>query len=201
MTVTLVSIVPFELNEHKPGMAKEFYKIPATVEGDFTVVLIEDSHYIQRMPATDQTVKVTVTGEDIAKAIIKDFCFSHVASDIDAHPGMFYVNGDLNKAEVKLKHNDKLENIKRIQRNWFIALIKDADDIWEKYHQFSMINERQVYAAKVLKSDRPWNKDADPTSKQMLCPACKSSIHPEAIVCPICNVIIDSDKHKALKFA
>lgn len=202
MDCTIISICPFETIETKP-LAMGYYKIPAAKMGDIEVLLVKDSYYNLPLAATipPKAVRVPVYGEDIARSIIKDFCFTHVASEPNAYPGMMWVKSAVSKEKAKILYREEIENLHAIQTRWFENLVKSADDDWAQYRKHSLINLHQRYAAEALGiTDREWCKSFNPNEGMIKCPACMTPISPEAAICNVCKCVVNAEKLKSLKF-
>src|SRR5438132_14196669 len=100
------------------------------------------------------------------------------------------------------RFSDDLEILWTQQKNWFIKLIKLADDDWEKTRQHKFISDMQRYAAKAVGLERPWiiKPMMLEDNKVIKCLACQSPISPLAIVCPNCKFILDKEKFESLQF-
>lgn len=194
---TVVSICPFETIEQKP-IAKGYFKIPAAPKDDFVVLVIDESFYNIRLPATDNHIKVPVPAHHIARSIVDDFRGSVVESSDNAGPGMMWFDGELTKTEVKLKFKNELELMKNQQEAWFVNLCKRADDDWNRFHQVGLISDHQRYAAKYLNYNPDWLINYNPKEGFVDCPACYSKIDSRAIKCASCGAILN--KEKALQF-
>jgi len=188
---TIVSIFPFDTEEKKPGLANGNFFISGAKEDDFVVYHVRDSFFTMRIPATDNHVNVPIYARVLAKSIVDDFAGSHIASDTEARPGMFWVPGKLDKLQVLSQYKDKLEAAKISQRGWFLNLVKLADDDWNQYHQQGLISEQQRYAARALKYDAPWLVKYDNVSGTKDCPVCYTKIDQRAAKCPQCLAILD----------
>lgn len=198
---TVVSIFPFQTMEFKPGLSNGRFIIPAAPEGDFIVVHISDSFYMERQLGTDRSLKIPVLAEDIAKSIINDFSDTHVGSSDGAKPGMFFVPGKLSKAEILSKHKIELEAAKKSQINWLTNLVALADDDFSRFHQVKMINDTQKYAARFLKLEREWLIDytanLEDANNSTKCEACQTVISKLVVKCASCGYI--RDKVKAME--
>ena len=195
---TIVSVFPFSFTESKPGLNPREFTIAGAVQGDFTILNIADGRFPVYLDADRGSIWVTVPAAELAKSIVDDYCYTHLASNTEAHPGVFYLEGKLTKADVLGKYSDKLASIKNKQNLWMAALIKLADDDWGKYHRHDVITDIQRYAAKISGLTREWSMDFKPENLKP-CVACTTLVSSAAIICPNCRVILDAKKFAELK--
>lgn len=206
---TIVSIVPFVIEEDKPGIYPGHFVIPASVDESPQFLHVGESIYHVEVDE-DRTVTVKCPPTEMARSLVEDYVKATLAYDerLEAQPGIFWMFGKISKMDL-MNNNDlleRLETAKRQQYNWFKRLIEMADDDWEKTRQHRSISDTQRYAAKALKQDRPWIVSLDSIAKQVVdnsasCPVCKSRISTEAIVCPQCKAILKLEEHKKFQFA
>jgi hypothetical protein len=198
---TIISVFPFSITEVKPGIIGGRYYLPAAPDNDITVYHVHSSSFNERLVGTDRSMKVPVIADDIARSIVDDFSNSHVLAGEGAKPGMMWVQGRLSVSEAKAKYKTEIETLRSTQRNWFVNLVKAADADWEQYHRSDLITMHQRYAAKVLGvTDRNWLVEYDNTQGMIECPACKTSVNKDAIICASCKFIINKveyEKNKA----
>lgn len=196
-TSTVLSICPFQTIEEKP-INGGYYVIPAAPKDDFVLIYIEDSSYIQRLPATDHNISIPVSSYHIAKAIVDDFVNTVIESDDNAGPGMMWFGIKITKPEVITKHKEELDNLKARQIRWFENLCRKADDDWNQYHKIGLISQHQKYAAQYLNHQAQWLADYTANLGLIECPACFSKIDARAVICINCKAILN--KAKAAEF-
>jgi hypothetical protein len=195
-TATILSICPFETIEIKP-INRGYFKIPAAPKDDFILVHIEESSYIQRLPATDHNIVIPVAAHHIAKSIVDDFINTVIEADDNAGPGMMWFDGKITKTEVLAHHKEALELLKQRQTRWFENLCKKADDDWNQYHKLGLISGHQRYAAQYLGHKAEWLVEYNQNAGLIDCPACFSKIDARAVICLHCNAILDRAKAAA----
>lgn len=208
MRVTLVSTLPFMLTERKPGLIPEYFEIPAAPRGHIALEVINDCYHLMLIPLSDEKappVSIPDFGEKVAQSIIQDYIQASLGADFTPLengavpiPGMFWVEGKLNKEEVLSRYSDRVKIALGNTKAWFQRLIIIADDDWKKFHQHKMITDTQRKACKYLELDREWNFDVF-EQKINLCWACKTSLHPDAIVCSGCKAIINKEAFEKRK--
>lgn len=200
---TLVSIVPFPITEWKPGIYPGMFELAPSVKNEPEVCHVGDSCYWVEIDP-DRSIRVLCAADDIAKAIVEDYLISNLEynRDTDTMPGIFWKPGKFSKEEVKTAFARDLAYAVEKQNRWFTALVKLADDDWEKTHQHRSITDMQRYAVKALGLERDWiviPKIEGNSFKK--CPACTTMVAVEAILCPNCKCILNKKKYDELKFA
>lgn len=217
MKVTLVSVLPFKLEEFKPGLIPDLYIVPKAKKDDIAYLEIADGYHYQLIPMANERVpplKVIDLGEIVASSLIQDFTGANLGVDYTPLengavpvPGLFYFEGiykkDKDKTEedikkiIKSQHRAEIEKATLNTTAWFERLIKIADDDWSKYHQYRFITDYQRTACTWLGLQREWNFSVFEANNS-LCWACKKVVNPSAIICA-CGAILDMDKYNANK--
>lgn len=213
MKTTVVSTLPFALNEFKPGLIPANYEIKAAGHKDFSITHISDGYHNVLIPMSDEgapPLRVTDTGEVIAQSLITDFTGSCLGiswepildrdtgeTTLDlAIPGLFWVENSLNRNAVKMNHADKLTQAFRNTTFWFERLVTMADNDWQRTHQHKVITHLQRMACKFLNITREWNFEVM-AHLENLCWACKSAVHPDAMICMNCKTIVKPKEYEA----
>lgn len=192
-TSTVLSICPFETIEIKP-IARGYFRIPAAEKDDFVLLYIEESSYIQRMPATEHNIVIPVAAHHIAKSLVDDFVNTVIEADDNAGPGMMWFETKVTKIEVLTKHKEALDTLKEKQIRWFKNLCQKADDDWNQYRKIGLISGHQKYAARYLGHTAPWLVDYNTNDGMIDCPACFSKIDARAVICINCKAVLDKAK-------
>ena len=220
---TVVSIVPFEILEEKPGLYPGVFKISASLnKNDKKVDQIERAltpdwlevvpqllhvkesiHYIE--VDIDRSISVSNPSYRVANSIVEDYVSSQLGvkpeSQENRGPGLFFVTGKLTLSQVIKDCANELKKAKERQDNWFRDMVTIADDDWERFHQHRTITDMQRYAAKALKLDRPWIVNLPDATISTKCPACASLLQPGVIICANCRCIINKEEYAKLQFA
>ena len=188
LKATLVSIMPFPIDEHKVGVYPGDYHLEASTDGRPHLLVVDNAFHYVYLGEDRGHMKVNIPAHELAAAVIYDYANSLFCISDSARPGVFWVPGTYRTPEeIEVEFADRLEAARALQNNWFMALVKLADDDWQKYHRHSVISSHQLFAAKALGLEREWLVVMNPAVHNILCPACKSAIHPEATVCPHCQ--------------
>lgn len=212
---TIISLLPWKLEEEKPGQFPEKYLIDAAPKkGDFSIEVIEDAYYLEFIPFSDEKTpprRVPILSTSVAQGIVDDYLRAQLATSfefilspegpVQALPGLFWIEGGLSKQEVAEKHGNGLIQNARNMKRWFMNLVKIADDDWARYHRHNVISDKQRAAASWLALDREWNFDVMRPSEVFNCPFCFTQLNPAAAVCFNCKQVVNAERFKALQTA
>lgn len=200
---TIVSLLPYEIIERKPGLIPGQFKIPKAEINDFEILVILDSfHYIYldsdrgSIPSIDPALKV-------AQSLVYDYVSSQLLREEGAEPGLFCVPGKLTKNEVKMQYAELLKEAKSRQHNWYKKLVALADDDWAINRKRKGISDLSRHAARALLLEREWLnvvEDDKPIQVAAIeCPACFSAVRAEAMICAACKTILKPKEWAALQ--
>ncbi len=197
MEVTVISLLPWSILEHKPGIIPEDYLVPMAGNGKPGVLHVKDGRsnlYVR----DGKTYPITHPAEEIGTAIAEDYCRSQLQADADGRPALIWVFGHYSPEEVLVKFKNELLTAKNKQNVWFLKLIRLADDDWEKTHQHRMITDIQRHAAKSMGLlTKPWMQNIEP-QEFVRCPACSTLVDVTAAICQNCGYVTNKDKAKEL---
>ena len=200
LNTTLVSLLPYAIKELKPQIIPGYFQIPAA-RGDnaFQILSIGESiHWMESPYKGMPPIKMTETSKSVAKSVVNDFQEAQIAIDHDAAPGFFYIEGDHDRDEVAKHFKMELGRARERQNNWFIRLIRMAEDDWAKTHQHQAISDVQRYAAKYLGMNVEW-LSVTMEAMQIRCPLCSEFVRPEAIVHSACGYILKPTEYALMK--
>lgn len=203
---TVISLVPFAIEETKPGMTpSRFYIDPAPRDGFTCLKVTKCSHGVY-LDEFRPVLVVPTAPEEVAQALCYDYKKGQLGIELTvAEPGLFWVPGDYAGAEhhkaLEAQYAAELREARALQVNWFKRLVELADDMWSKFHRRSMISEMQRIAASILKLEREWLIDVEIAASLSECPVCYEKVHPRAIVCRSCNAILNEAEYAKRKFA
>lgn len=201
-TATIVSLVPFPINEFKPQMDPEYIRIPAAEPNSFVVFHVTDSSFPYYV-GEGKSINIPEPAHRFAQAIVDDYRSAQIGLSEGAAPGIFFLEGRYTKEMIK-KDEALLSFVlvaKQQQIKWFENLVRLADDDWAKTRQHSLISDLQRHAARALNISRDWLFAPSLDGANIRCKACTSIVPTGAIVCPNCRCVLDEEKAKELSFA
>jgi len=132
---------------------------------------------------------------DHKKSIMLGYSPGEAEPGIDWVPGAFDVDSKGEKIEISqgkklfaAQHAAVLEQMKRLQMNWYKVLVGLADDDWNRYHMHRFITKLQRTAATTLNLlNKEWMLETEIERALSRCKFCFTNIHPEAIICFSCH--------------
>ena len=206
MSSTIVSTLPWEVEEEKLTLIPHRYILPAAKFDDISILHVNDAFYYRYIPLSDApALQIPVPSAALAKSIVDDFVSAMIGVNytpnddgLMAVPGLFYLPDKLSVEQIKLKHKPQMEHALNSTKLWFAGLIKMADDEWLRTHQYQAINDIQRRAVKYLGLDREWMRDTV-FLQQVNCWSCKTKIHGDAIVCHNCKAVINAVEYAKSK--
>lgn len=204
MDCTVISVYPMPIEEYKPGLQPDLFKLAGCKNDNEPSILRVGNATDRRFVAAPEEVSksgcidVPVFSEVVAKSIVMDFRMAApFASDV-AYPGLYYVEGTPSAEQIVKSAEHRAAC--NAQMLWFMRIVKEADDIWQKHKQHRFINDIMRIAATRLNLVKEWNT-APEDIKTIKCVACQQFVSSDAIVCSHCNVVLQPEKYKNLTFA
>jgi hypothetical protein len=203
---TIVSLMPYPIHEHKPGMNPAYYDIPAAPKDGLSVLHIGYSkekksfhqvHHFIFIDSDRGSITVPDKTIEVANAIILDYVTAQIEQDVNARPGMFAVEGLHEAEDIEKKFPKELAAAKQRQINWFKRLVASANDEWAHSRKHKNISNLQRDAARYLNVDVEWTQQ----DQMMRCPACQASVNSSAILCGSCGFILKPEQYKPELFA
>jgi hypothetical protein len=197
MHATVVSFVPWTTPETKPGMIPGFYELPARVDKNTPgILVVTDAKNNIYMGFDREPFPSPVPADQLAKSLVDDAVTGYLEVDEDSRPGYFWLEGKFTAKEILEKFPKEVEEAKRKQNKWFMKMIKVADDTWARFHQHRMITDIQRAAAFDLGlNGKEWAMKPEPISL-IKCPACRTMIESDALVCSNCRAILKPEEAK-----
>ena len=201
--VTLVSFFPVEVSESKPGLIPGFFRIDAAVDGKPQLLYLgECMHYVY-LDEDRGHLTVFSPAHKVAESIVEDYKRALLCTSLGVHPALWWEHGILTSDVILSVLADKVQEQLQAQKQWYKALVEDADDGWAKSHQHAMVSDLARLACNDLGLERDWNiiisEEVKPTT--IVCPACKSTVFQGAVVCPQCHCVLDAEGYSKLQFA
>lgn len=195
--VTVVSMIPRPINEYMPHIQPERYLIAAAKFDDFEILVVDDAVDLVYMRDGEHLTRM-VPARDVAEAIVRSIISSVPGIGENSRPGIFFIEGELDKDEIRQKYGLKLTAAKLQQITWFKSLVAKADEDWIKYHVHGMVPAITRDAATYLKLDREWMLDLA-GEEVMSCPACGSKLPNKTVTkCATCLTVIDPARHEKM---
>lgn len=198
---TLISMMATPFDRDLVTVNPRMYHIDPALEGEMKILYV-DKGWCSVYFGEDFGYQVRDVSEDeICSALVRDFLAGQHHIDEGCAPALLWVPGALAESEILARHKEKLEESKVRQNNWFMRLIKDADNEWvASKGMHKAISDLHRIAAKRLRLEhKPWM--LLPIEERMFCPACQSEVRFGAAVCANCRCIVDAKKYESLKFA
>jgi len=205
LACTVVSLVPWDIEEFKPGLIPGRFVIPKSDTKTPAILhVVKSIHYVY-LDDTRGSLQARDPSDEVAKSIVNDFVSGQLVLDENASPGIFWIPGFLELDEVLEKYKVEITRQKIRQNRWFLNIARMADDDWTRYHKHNVISDFQRTAALLI----GWNPDshewmrAEIKEKEnvKLCIACNSPLPGDPIMCPTCKCILKPEEWKKLEFA
>lgn len=200
---TVVSLVPFALTESKPGLVPGYYAIPASDTITPQVIHVHEAKHYVYLDSGRGSLPVINSPERVANSIVKDYVNGQLAVKTDARPAIFFVPGTWTPEQILDKFGTRCKLHLNLQKNWFMAIVKLADDDWKRYGKHNVISDNQRTAANLLglrASDHPWLM-MDQVANAVKCKACFQNIEPNQVICHVCKAIQHPELAAGIKFA
>lgn len=204
-SATLISILPFPIIEKKIGLFPGQFNIPAAKVGDIECLTVQGVIARNYIDEGRGHLDIDQAPEKLAESICFDFESSLVVQGDDVKPGLFWVPGchpdkSLEKVDtdqVKKLFSERILEARRLQTNWFRALVEMAEGDWIRYGKNPrMVTEMSKHAARALNLRPEWMR-IEQADASVQCPACMTSISAEALVCATCKTIVKPKEYKA----
>lgn len=202
---TIVSFVPLEIFEEKPGLIPGKYFIAKSNTKIPSLLTVKNAKHNVYLDETRGSLPVNDPCDEVAKSIVEDFKNSQLGITEVAYPAIFWVPGDLSITEVMEQEKVLVFKMLQAQKIWFLNLCKIADDDWARYHKHNVIADFQREIAHIIgwrEEEHEWlGSSIQSMNNLQLCPACTTAVKAEAVVCPACKCILNAEKYKQLTFA
>jgi len=196
---TVVNFLPYVISEKKPGLIPEDFLIPLSDGLIPALLVVSDVRCPIYRGGEQPPFNMTIPGEQLANSIVNDYISSQMGYDENSHPAVFWVLGEFtDPKEILTRFKNEIAKAKKKQNNWFHSLVKAADDIWQRYRQHKMITDTQRFAARAMgATNKEWYSSPEPVAL-ITCPACKTLVEGNAIVCKNCKVVLNAEEAKKL---
>lgn len=206
MSATIISLLPFDLVENKPGLTPNEYIVNGMKDDKPGITVFKENTFymVNPDPLSDakevRFIKVPVPAFELAKSIISDYVVALLgAAPPDSVPGLIPIEGEYTIKEAGIKFLKEIMMARKCQNRWFSNLIDIADDTWSKSKSPVGISDLQRVAVKALGYNREWLNPIPLNPDQIVkCPFCQNVINPGAIKCLSCGEILDKKKYNEL---
>lgn len=200
---TVVSIVPFLIEEQKPTLVPGKFVIQPAKNNIPQVLVVSDSFYHVYIDQDRKPIKQIAPAATVARSIVEDYCNAQLGVEQDKNPGLFFIEMELTSSDVMRNHAPRLAVAIEEQKRWLISICQIADNDWQRYHQHNVISAFQRTAAEIIgwrAAEHPWMSPAT-TMKSNPCPSCKLTAVEGTVVCSHCKCILLPEEYKKLAFA
>ena len=203
LSSTVISFVPFDINEEKPGLYPPRYLIKASDMKTPSLLHVGTANHFVYLDESRGTLRVPDPSDQVARSICEDYIESQLSIDDDAKPALFWVPEEVNEEFVMREF--KIEILKRLnsQKRWFLNVAKLADNDWSRYHQHNVISHFQRKCADFIGWNPKEHEWMEPmtTMNSSACPACGVSVVKGIVICPNCKLVLDKEKYETFQFA
>ena len=198
---TVVSLVPFEINESKPGLFPSHYHIDESDTIKPKVIHVGTAAHFAYLDETRGSLRIPAPSTTVASSVVNDFINGQLNVSEECYPGLFWVPGKLTAEEVEENYESKLNEVRKCQFNWLTSMCRLADDDFTRYQKHNVVSDTQRRAAKLIgwePKEHPWMRQGREMSS-VTCKGCGSVVTPGVAVC-ICGVILDKALYETLEF-
>jgi hypothetical protein len=197
---TVISFVPFDINEEKPGLYPPRYHIKASDMKEPSLLPIGTANHFVYLDESRGTLRVPDPSDQVARSIVEDYIESQLCVDDDSKPALFWVPEEIDAQRVK--ETFKVEIVRKLlsQKRWFLNVAKLADNDWSRYHQHNVISEFQRKCADFIGWNHKEHEWMSPmiTMKSSSCPFCGVSV-PEGLSMCSNGHVVNPKLHKEIE--
>lgn len=199
---TVVSFVPFDIREEKPGLIPPRFFFPASDMKTPTLHHTGTANHFVYLDESRKSLQVRNPADVVAKALVDDYINSQLGIAEDAQPAFYWIEDDLTAEEV-LKDKIRVFKALRDQKKWFLNVAMVADNDWNRYQQHNVVSDFQRKCAEHIGWRSEQHRWMSPIStlSNATCPACLQSVPKDIPICPNCKCILDKEKYESLTFA
>jgi hypothetical protein len=175
---TVVSLVPFEIRAHKPGLYPPHFHIEASDMKTPQLLHVGTAYHFLYMDETRGSIRVPNPSDTVARAICDDYVNSQLSIDDEARPALFWLDRRVSVEEIKETHKIEIARWLLRQKKWFLNSAMLADNDWSRYHQHNVISSFQRKCADFIgwkSSEHEWMSPLT-TMESSSCPYCGISV-------------------------
>lgn len=190
---TIVSIFPKAIREVKHTIQPGIFELaPGTLDNP-SILVVGSSSWWRDIDDDQPLLEIPVSSVNIADSVVRDYCNGLIACDMNMiMPGLFFLPGEFSAEIVKRDYKKQLTLADTKQKNFYTALIKLADTLWNNSNgnPISISSDMRLAATELGLSTREWMADFR-ASEMIRCVACGSFRNPQFPICHTCHNIID----------
>lgn len=188
---TIVSLCPYPITEYKPGLIPGFYDLPKSDTITPQVLVVKEAKHFVYLDSGRGSLPVLSAPEKVANSIVRDYIDGQMGATDTAKPAVFFVPGALTANQVIKRYSPQIELYLQWQKNWLHALVKQADDDWNRYHAHKYISDNQRVALSLLglsASSHPWASLESAINSEK-CLGCLTQLQTGQKICHQCKMI------------
>jgi hypothetical protein len=197
---TVVSIYPRAIDERKYTIEPGRFQIPAGSYDNPSVLAVGPSSWWKDIDENQPLLEIPISSITVAESVVRDYCNGLFMCDMGgAMPGLFYVQGEHKSDSIKKLFKPALDEAKAKQRNWYSALVKAADILWNRSqgNPLSISDDMRTAAQELGLNAKEWIKDYQ-SIDMVKCVACGALRNPNFPICGSCKAIVDTARAKEL---
>src|SRR5258708_31153204 len=100
---TVISFVPFDINEEKPGLYPPRYSISASDVKTPSLLHIETANHFVYLDESRGSLRVPDPSDQVARSVVEDYIESQLSVDDEARPALFWVPDELSVEEIQYR--------------------------------------------------------------------------------------------------
>jgi len=195
---TIFSIYPKNIPVRHETTQPSDYLIPkGTIENPGRLVVGTASWWLDKDPETP-LLEIKVSSLQVADSIVKDHIKARIGVGPNAHPGLFYMPGDISVKELQSKYPHLLIEAERKQRAWYEEIIKQSDIDWARSNGNPLaIDDTARLGCEALGYTRDWMTRYR-AAELVKCVACGELRNPQFPICGKCHAIVDKKRAEEL---
>jgi len=197
----VISLVPFDIREEKPGLLPSRYFIPASDMKIPSLLKVSHARHYVYLDESRGALGVPDTSDQVARSIVEDYIESQLGVDDEARPALFWIPEELKIEQVQEKFKVDIFKRLQIQKKWFLNMVMIADNDWSKYHQHNVISSTQRKMADFIgwnPREHEWMSPMT-TMKSSSCPYCGTSVPEGFSRCGNCKEVINPRLEKEIQ--
>ena len=197
---TVISLVPFEIKAHKPGLFPPHFYIEASDMKTPKLLHVGTCSHFLYLDETRGSVRVPDPSDIVARAIVDDWVNSQLSIDDEARPALFYVPEKLSLEQVEQKFRLDIMRFLLKQKKWFLNISMLADNDWNRYKQHNVISDFQRKCADYISwnpQEHAWMNPLT-TMSSNACPFCGISVANGLSICSNGH-IVNPKLHKEIE--